>query len=464
MTIIDSQLPPHDIDAEEAVIGSLLIDGQALSKVRDYLLPKHFYSEVTRLCYEACLAVEMPDQITVAEALNRLGNLETVGGAAVLSHYVSIVPTSLDLEHYAEIVLRLAASRELLASAGQIANLGYAANPDGIDRAYAIIDTLRNNAPTILGNVYGPREAAQHLLNFLDDTHENRLGFSWGFADLDVITTGLYPQDYVVVGARPSMGKTEFLIEVSNHLVKRQGRTGLFVSLEMSLRPLQERRIATSLGLSISDIRRRMIREDDWGRIADLAGEIEQEQQYWLIGDHTSGQIASIARRLHSQVQLDFIVVDYVQLLKDCRGVQNVHQALSSASKTLKSIGIECNIPIIVASQLNRQVESRVNKRPRLSDLRESGSLEEDADLVLLLYRDEMYYRSEAAWEEAKRNREVAQGLPYPKGVLEVYQAKNRQLGAGAPEVKLQWIPDKHKYGNSLGSRNVGERATQSKS
>lgn len=435
-------LPPHDLDAEEAVIGSLLIDGATIRLVRDSLKPDDFYSEAPQLIYTACLNIdkegEAINQITVAQELNQKGKLELCGGAAFLSHLISICPTSLDIESYTKVVAELSTRRRLINAGGVIAGLGYQGKADlvtDLDTATEVVDRVRREARFLKSHVIDPRSAADSMMTFIGDIQKDKVAMSWGFVDIDAITTGIYPQDYIIIGSRPSVGKTQLLLEVAYNL-SNQSKTGLFVSLEMSLRAIQEREIAMECGISIYEMRRREISEDKWGQIVDLAGAVSERPLYYLTQDRTSAEVAAEARRLKGNVGLDFLVIDYIQLLRDCRGAlsSNVttHHLISNASKTLKAIAKELDIVVIVASQLNRELEYRVEKRPRLADLKESGSLEEDADVVFMLYRDELYD------SDTK-----------DKGIMELKMAKNRQLGQ-AKAIKLQWVKSQHRYANGF--------------
>jgi replicative DNA helicase len=444
------EIPPHDIDAEEAVIGSLLIDGTAIRLVRDTLKPEDFYSERNSLVYEACLSLyqrsEAINQITVAQELARRDKLEACGGAAILSHLISICPTSLDIESYSKIVAELSIRRQLITAGDVIAGLGYQAKADlvtDLDTATEAVDRVRREIKFLKSHIINPRSAAESMLGFLDDVRENKVAMSWGFLDIDAITTGIYPQDYIIIGSRPSVGKTQLLLQIAHNLAN-QGKIGLFVSLEMGLRAIQEREIAMECGISIWEMRRREISEDKWGDIVNLAGIVSERPLYYLTQDRTSAEVAIEARRLKGNIGLDFLVVDYIQLLRDCRGAlsSNVttHHLISNASKTLKAIAKELDIAVIVASQLNRELEYRENKRPRLADLKESGSLEEDADVVFLLYRDELY------------NPDTED-----EGIMELKMAKNRQLGQ-AKAIKMQWLKSGHRYANSLASPELFDK------
>lgn len=437
-----TMLPPHDLDAEEAVVSSLLIDGAAIRLVRDSLKPDDFYSEIPRLIYTACLNLdkggEAINQITVAQQLTQQGNLELCGGAAYLSHLISMCPTSLDIESYARVVVELSTRHQLINAGREIAGLGYQGKSDlvtDLDTATEVVDKVRRKAKFMKSDIIDPRIVGDSLLGFLNDVRENKTAMSWGFLDIDKITTGIYPQEYIIIGGRPGMGKTQLVLQIAQNLAN-QGKVGLFVSLEMGLRAILEREIAMGCGISILELRRREIADDKRQDIADLAGEVSERPLYYLTQDRTSAEVAAEARWLKGNRGLDFLMLDYIQLLRDCRGTlsshMTTHHLISNASKTLKAIARELDIPVVVCSQLNREVESREKKRPRLSDLKESGSLEEDADVVFLLYRDELY-----------------NSKTEDKGVMEARMAKNRQLGQ-AKAIKLQWLKDGHRYANSL--------------
>jgi len=409
----------YNTEAEEAVIGSLLIDGGCLELID--LLPEEFNGERTSRIYQACRAVIKINQITVAQHLSDIGVLAECGGAGYLSQLIATTPTSLDVEHYAEIVHKTYLQRQLMQESQKIGELDSGNVEHDLDTAVSLIKTLRDSAVKNTG-IVTPQQAAQRLIDYVDEAKANKLASSWGFVDLDRITAGLYRQNWIIVGGRPSMGKSQIVFEVALKLVSK-GLTGLFVSLEMDLMGLLEREVAKLYDVTVRELRHNTISEDKWGEIMTLAGKVEARPLFYDFRDSTSAQVASCARRIKEDYGLDFMVVDYIQLFKECRTSQNMHQAVSGASKTMKAIAKELDITVIGCSQLNRGLEHRAddNRRPRVSDFRESGSLEEDADIALLLYRDEYYNDN----------------TPEP-GILEIKMAKNRQLGP-APAIKLIW-------------------------
>ena len=403
----------HDIDAEEAVNGSLLIDGSLINNLP--LEPSDFYSEQNRWIYTACQELYKDgvpiNQITVA---NQLGSkLERSGGDAYLGRLISLVPTSLDCWAYAMIVKKLSQERRVF----ELADKG---DFDGIAKV------LREaNKPV---SIINPKELADGIMDMVNSETPPPLG--WGWTDLDKATTGIYPGELIVIGARPSVGKSQILIELAIHLARNNNRV-LLASIEMPQRASLERIISIEMGIDIGALRRREI--DDWGKVASVAGRVAEWPLHLLPSNISLAELSTNAERLDG---LKVLMVDYIQLMRDCgdktKG-DNLVQRVGYITRSLKLLAEDLNISVIAASQLSRAVEQRPNKRPMLSDLRESGNIEQDADVVLLLYRDELYNPS---------TEDV--------GVMEVKHAKNRQIPCGQ-EIKLVWA--NHKYGNYQGGR-----------
>jgi len=427
--MVDNKLPPHDIDAEESVLGSLLIDGNTMGQID--LAPDDFYNERNCLIFSACKNVEAINQITVAQELNRQGKLEICGGAAYLSHLISFVPTSLDIEHYAGIVKNLAISRKLIMAGDSIKTIGKEASQDinsSLSKAGDIITELAKKNAKV--DIITPKESAEYMMEFLENTKKHTLAKSWGFSEIDRITKGVFREDYVIIGARPSVGKSQLMFEFMGHYLD-QGLKGLLVSLEMGKRAIAERLIAIHCGIDTGRLRQGELTVEESSKIVDLSGKISDWKIDMITNDCTAAEIANIARRLKDRQGLDFVMVDYIQILQDIFIGEKVNVAISKASQTLKSLAKELEVTVIALSQLNRGPELRAdsNKRPHISELKESGSLEQDADIAFLLYRDELY----------DDNTEDV-------GVMEVKMAKNRQLGS-QPAIKLQWTNKLH-YNN----------------
>jgi len=424
------KLPPHDIDAEEAVIGSLLIDGDAIDLIK--LKSEDFYHEPNRHMFKACLDLrkrrESINQITLAQELARV---KVDVGAAHLSHLISICPTSMDIEYYAQIVKRLAVSRQTISLASMIEAIGYKSEPDiktGVNQVIELVQkfSLSNSD---MQSILTPTGAGDTLLEMMQDYSDPKHTMSWGFVDMDRITSGIYPE-LIIIGARPGVGKTQLMLDIVENL---NNKKILFATAEMSTRALLERKIARKLGVGIREIRKNGVTEDQMTKIVDLAGEVAENSTFYLTQGSSSQDIYNEAKRMKDTVGLDIVFVDYLQILSDCwktdRENQNVR--VGKACKTLKMLVNDLNIPVVLASQLNRGLEYRGDKHPSLSDLRDSGNIEQDADVIFLLYREE---------EERP-------------DVMEISMRKNRQLGS-APYIELQWLKDRYCYGNKYLTNN----------
>ncbi len=445
------KLPPHDLDAEAAVIGSLLIDGTAIYRIAPFLQAADFYQEQNRWLYGACLALyernEAINQITVAQELERQGKLEPCGGAAYLSHLISICPTSLDIEHYAHIVYRLAVMRGLITAADRISALGYEAGPDveaSLGQAENILFRLRHGQ--------GPRDFT-HIRQVLDTYFETlpppeAEGYPTepmpyvlsNYAGLDEFLGGFQRSDLVVVAGRPSMGKTSLALGVARNVAVEQKACVAIFSLEMARDSLVLRLLSSESGVNSRRVRFGLHTEDEERRIMEATGVLSESQIY--IDDSPqlrAAELRSKARRLHFERGIDLILIDYLQLMQgEARGENRV-QEISYISRSLKGLARELNVPVIAVSQLSRAVEWRASHKPQLSDLRESGSIEQDADVVIFIYRDEYYYESQKDWEEAH----PGEAYPPPADVM---IAKNRNGPVG--QVKLRFRHDLAKFYN----------------
>jgi len=432
---IDTKLPPHNIEAEEAIIGSLLIDGEAIGQVENTIKATDFYHEQNRQLYEACVMLrsrrEAINQITLAQELSRNKRLEECGGAAYLSHLISICPTSLDIKHYAEIVRRLSVSRGLINLGGHIANVGYKAEPDVNEAMNNVTAKLMDfkKVTTIFDELVSPKDAANVIFDMIGEYEKPPKGMSWGYRDLDDLTSGIFPE-LVIIGGRPGLGKTQLMLDVMERIIEQEYKV-LFCSAEMLIKSLMERKIARELRVDVRMLRRCSLETSLIDKLVELAKDISEQQVYYLPQGVTSQDVYNEALKLKSTIGLDIVFVDYLQILKDCwqSGRESKNVLVGRASKVLKSLVNELQIPVICASQLSRDLERRAeeHKKPTLADLRESGDIEQDADVVFLLWRK---LDSE---DEAVRN------------VLEVKMAKNRQLG-DAPAIKLTWQPQQHRY------------------
>jgi len=443
------KLPPHDIDAEEAVIGSLLIDGTTIHKIATLLQASDFYGERNSLIYGACLALherdEAIDQITVAQELDRKGNLEKCGGAAYLSHLIAICPTSLDIEHHAQIVYRLSVMRHLIDAAGQIANIGYQADPDvdaSLNRAEDILFRLRHGQ--------SPRDFT-HIRQVLDTYFETTAPEAEGldkepityvlsgFTGLDEFLGGFQRSDLIIVAGRPSLGKTSLALSLARNAAVDQGACVALFSLEMAREPLVWRILASESEVDSRRIRLGLHTEEQEKRVMDAIGKLSEAPIY--IDDSPQLRVVEMrskARRLHFERGINLIIVDYLQLMQgDGRGENRV-QEISYISRSLKALARELNVPVLAVSQLSRAVEWRASHRPILADLRESGTIEQDADVVMFIYRDEIYFTKEE-WEREHP------GETYPPPA-DIIIAKHRNGPTG--EIKLLFKPRLAKFDN----------------
>ena len=446
------KLPPHDIDAEEAVIGSLLIDGTAIYKITTLLQPPDFYSERNSLVYEACLSLyqrsEAINQITVAQELARREKLETCGGAAYLSHLISICPTSLDIEHYAQIVYRLSLMRRLISAADQIAAIGYKSDPDvdaSLSRAEDIIYRLRHDQSPrdfihirqVLDKYF---EAASRPSTEVEGYQEPIPYVLSGFAGLDEFLGGFQRSDLIIVAGRPSLGKTSLVLGIArNAAVEYRACVALF-SLEMAREAAVLRLLSSEGEVNSRRLRFGFYNEEEERRIMEAAGILSEAPIY--IDDSPQLRVVEMrskARRLHLERGLDLIIVDYLQLMQaDGRGENRV-QEISYISRSLKALARELNVPVLAVSQLSRAVEWRSSHKPQLSDLRESGSIEQDADIVMFIYRDEIYYATEEEW----KNAHPGENYPPP---AEIMIAKHRNGPTG--EIQLRFKRNLAKFEN----------------
>jgi replicative DNA helicase len=450
----DVRLPPNDNDAEEAVIGSLLIDGTAIFQIAGFLQPADFYFEQNQWLYEACMALYQRDeainQITLAQELSRKGRLEACGGAARLSYLISVCPTSLDVEHYARIVYRLSVMRQMITAGDRIATIGYEAGPDVEDslaKAEGILFKLRRGQGT--GDLTHIRQVLDKYFEVTPPTSEERperLPYVLSsFAGLDEFLGGFQRSDLVIIAGRPSMGKTSLALNIArNAAVEHRACVALF-SVEMARDSLVLRLLSSESGVNSRKVRFGEHTEDEERRVMEATGVLSTADIYV---DDTPllrmAEMRSKALRLNYERGIDMVIIDYLQLMQGegVRGENRV-QEITYISRSLKALARELNAPVLAVSQLSRAVEWRASHEPQLSDLRESGSIEQDADVVLFIYRDEYYYKSEEEWIAAHPDRE------YPREEADVIIAKHRNGPTG--RIKLRFRQNLARF-ESLGS------------
>ncbi|MBI4497217.1 MAG: replicative DNA helicase [Chloroflexi bacterium] len=429
------RLPPHDAAAEEAVLGSLLIDGEAVTRVAHLLKTDDFFREKNRWVYDACLALyerrEPLNEVTVAHELVLKNRLDDVGGPAYLNYLVTAVPTSVYVEYYAQIVVRTALMRRLISAAGEIAALAYEGGPDAdvvLDQAEDILFHLRRGHS--IRDFVHIRQVIDAYLEQASATKtdadlEALPRIPTGYPALDALLGGLHRSDLVIVAARPGVGKTSLALGFAHHAATRQRARAAVFSLEMSKEQLVERLLAAESG--VDSMRLRLGRQNpaEERRILDAAGKLSDAEIY--IDDSPFMNVVELrskARRLHTDRPLDLIVVDYLQLLQGSGYGDNRVAQMSEISRSLKALARELNVPLVALSQLSRAVETRSPHIPMLADLRESGSIEQDADVVMFIYREDMYY-TEEEWNKRFPTQ------TYPKGIAKVIVAKHRNGPTG---------------------------------
>ena len=429
------RLLPHDAEAEEAVIGSILIEGESLTKVTSFLRSGDLYAAKARLCFEACVILfergEAINQVTVAHELSLRGALEHIGGVAYLAHLVRTVPTSVHIEHYGRIVQRTSIMRQLITAAGDIAAIGYEGGPDA--------DTALRKAEDVLYGVRTGRGTRDfvHIREVLDthmeqtasldpDTDLHLAPIPTGFTDLDkLLGGGLQRSDMVIVAARPSLGKSTLAFNIARHSSEQGARVGIF-SLEMSAEQIAIRLLSSEAKVDSHRLRLGMVSEAEHRRELDAIG-LLSELPIYIDDTPVQGvvEMRGKARRLQAERGLDLLIVDYLQLMtSENRRGDNRVQEMGDFSRALKGLARDMDIPVLACSQLSRAPEQRPSHRPILSDLRESGSIEQDADVVAFIYREDKYTTRDE-WE--KRN----PSNPYPENIAEVIVAKHRNGPTG---------------------------------
>ncbi len=429
------KLLPHDLEAEEAVVGSVLIDGECFSRVAPLLQPRDFYRERNQICYAAAMSLfqrdEAIDQLTLAGELGRQGQLESIGGMAYLSHLVSITPTSAHSEDYAKAVSRTSTMRKLIDAASRISAMGYQDTED--------VDATLRQAEDVLFQVHGSgaERGFMPLRHIYDQYLQDRAAIvepfgvtggpvMSGFTDLDELLGGIQRSDMVILGARPALGKSTLALNVCLNAAKNGSISGVF-SLEMSREQLALRILASEAGIDSHRLRLGLLTNAEEQRVIDSIGQLSDLPVFI---DDTPYQglveMRSKARRLSLEHGLDLLVVDYLQLVQGRgRGGDNRVQEISEISRSLKGLARDLNIGLITCSQLSRLVENRPGHRPQLSDLRDSGSIEQDADVVMFIHREDVY-TTEDEWERQNP------GRPYPRNVADIIVAKHRNGPTGS--------------------------------
>jgi replicative DNA helicase len=406
-----TRIPPHNVDAEQSVLGAMLESREAIANVIEVVHADDFYKPAHAHIYETILDLygrgEPADAITVADELARKGLLESIGGKPYIHGLLEAYPTASSAAHYARIVDEHALLRRLIDAGNQVQEIGFSLPDDpeaAVDQAEEIVyqvgdRRLRDDIQPIRKLLTENIEAIETLY----ERGEHITGLGTGFPDLDEITAGFQPSTLVIVAARPSMGKSSLLGDFCLHAATRQGAPVVIFSLEMSRHELVQRFLSSDSKVDSQRLRRGALQEQDWTRLSAALGRLAEAPIF--IDDSaniTLMEMRAKCRRLKARHGLGLVVIDYMQLMQSPRKSENRQQEVSEISRSLKILARELEVPVICASQLNRGVEYRSDKRPLLADLRESGSIEQDSDLVMMLYRDEVYNPDSDARGEAE--------------------------------------------------------------
>lgn len=451
------KMVPSNLEAEQAVLGALLIDPDAIIKVAPIVRSEDFYLEKHAWIFESVYALherrEPVDFLTVVAELERRNKLTDAGGAAYITALINAVPTAIHVEHYAQIVERTSTLRRLIGASGEIAGLAYDGSDDidaVIDRAEEVIFAVAQRRMT--REMIPMRVAVAQFIDRLDYVQKHQgeiLGVPTGFIDLDRLLGGFQPSDLVIVAGRPGSGKTAFALSIlQKAAIAKKKRVALF-SLEMSAEQLVQRMVAGMAVIDSQNLRIGKIKDEEWTKLVQVTGELSEAQIF--IDDSavvTPLEIRAKARRLQSEYGLDMVVIDYLQLMTIRGRIENRVQEISQISRQLKELARELKVPVVALSQLSRAVESRQDHRPQLADLRESGSIEQDADVVIFIYREKTYYPTLEKWEAAHPHKE------WPDKIAEIIVAKHRH--GPIRDLQLLFIEEQAKFDN-LATVNLDE-------
>ncbi len=433
------RIPPQSIEAEQSVIGSMLIDKEVIPVVMEVLKPEDFYRPDHKEIYDVIIELfdraQPIDLITVSERLRLHGKLDLVGGLEYLTNIATDVPTTANAKHYAKIVEEKSLLRKLIKASSDIVDLGFNAS----EEVSFILDKAEQNIFDILqkrsSQGFVPiKDALVDAFNKLEELYNNKghiTGIPTGFVDLDFKTSGLHNSDLVLIAARPAMGKTAFALNLAQNAAIHSGVPVALFSLEMSREQLVNRMLCSEAMVDSNKMKTGQLEDNDWQKVARALGPLSEAP---IFIDDTPGisitEIRAKCRRMKLEHNLGLIVIDYLQLMQGSRSrSENRQQEISEISRSLKILAKEIDVPVICLSQLSRAAETRTDHRPILSDLRESGAIEQDADIVMFLYRDD-YYNPDTE----------------KKNIAEIILAKHRSGSTGT--VELVWLGQYTKFAN----------------
>ena len=417
------KVPPHNLEAEQAILGSILINNDALNQVVDILSGEDFYREAHACIFEGMLTLynkdDPVDLITLPQVLRGMDTLERVGGTDYLASLVEGTSTSAGIMYHAEIVKDLSTRRNLINRCSYIAEICFQPSYDTeeiLDLAeQSIFEIAERN---IDQNFYPLSEVVKKSFKKIETiTGDKITGISTGFADFDDLTSGLQPSDLIIIAGRPSMGKTAFALNIAYNAALEQKIGVAVFSLEMSMLQLGIRLLGADAMIDAWKLRKGALQDDDYLRLTDSANRLSELSLYI---DDSSGlsalEIKAKARRLKKKHNISLLIIDYLQLMQSKKSTESRQMEISDISRSLKALAKDLDIPVVAISQLNRKVEDRPNKRPILADLRESGAIEQDADLIAFIYREELYNRTEENKGKAELN--IAKHRNGPTGTV----------------------------------------------
>ncbi|AWH79316.1 replicative DNA helicase [Clostridioides difficile] len=435
-----TRIPPHSVESEQSILGSILLDKDAIITVTETIKPDDFYKEAHKIIYECMITLsnkgEPIDLITLTEELRKQGHLNDIGGISYITSLSTIVPTTSNVKYYADIVKEKSVLRKLIKASNEIINLGYSGATkieDVLEQAEkSIFDISQEKTSDDFKSINLVLMDAYDMIEKLYTNKSDVTGITTGFKDLNKKINGLQRTDLILIAARPAMGKTAFSLNlVQNAALKGDASIAVF-SLEMSKEQLVQRMLSSQSSVELKKIKTGTLNDNDWPRIIDAMAVLSDAKIHI---DDTPGikisELRSKCRKLKIEKGLDLVLIDYLQLMEGEGNNESRQQEISKISRSLKILAKELNCPVVALSQLSRAPEQRADHRPMLSDLRESGAIEQDADIVMFLYRDEYYHADSES-----------------KNIGEVIIAKNRHGETGS--VELVWLGEVQRFGDKL--------------
>ncbi|MEI7941856.1 MAG: replicative DNA helicase [Candidatus Riflemargulisbacteria bacterium] len=432
MAELERKIPPQNLDAEQSVLGAILIDSEAIQRVLEVVMPDYFYKNAHQIIYQTMLDLitkaEPVDLVTLSEKLRINNDLERVGGMTYLTDLVDVVSTSANIEYYAKIVEEKAVLRNLITTGSNIVEQAFSESlevTDILDQAeqqiFKVADKRMKKGFTHIGSILGT------VMDEIEAMYNNEislLGLSSGFVDLDRITSGFQNSDLIILAARPSVGKTALALNFLMDAAVRQNKCVAMFSLEMSKESLVSRMLCAHAQIDSNKLKTGNLQDNDWKKLMRSLGKLDEAKIF--IDDSasmTALEIRAKARRIKAEKGLDLLVIDYLQLMHGSKSrVENRTQEISEISRQLKAIARELKVPVLALSQLSRSVEQRNDKQPKLSDLRESGEIEQTADLVIFIHREDFYDHQNAG----------------PNSLTDIIVAKHRNGPTGKCQLVFQ--------------------------